>query len=153
MNVYHIRVYTVDSQAEEEVVNRSLEGNVALVAGATRGAGRGIAIELGAAGATVYVTDAPPATPRPNARGPRPSRKPRPSCRRPAGRGIPIRVDHFVPTEVRALVDRIRAEQGHLEILVNDIWGAEKLMEWNKPVWEHDLEKGLRMQAWPSTDI
>src|SRR5690606_2496360 len=61
------------------------------------------------------------------------------------GTGIAVRADHPIPDEVRSLVDRIRAEQGRLDLLVNDIWGGEKLMEWNKPVWEHDLDKGLRM--------
>ena len=56
-----------------------------------------------------------------------------------------MRVDHLVPAEVRALVDRIRAEQGRLDVLVNDIWGGEKLFEWNKTVWEHDLDNGLRL--------
>jgi len=46
---------------------------------------------------------------------------------------------------VRALVERIRAEQGRLDILVNDIWGGEKLFKRDKPVWEHDLENGLRL--------
>lgn len=123
----------------------SLNGKVALVAGATRGAGRGIAAELGAAGATVYVTG-------------RTTRERASEYQRPetieetaelvsslGGRGIAVPTDHLVPDEVRALVDRIRREQGHLDILVNDIWGGEKLFEWNKPVWEHDLEKGLRL--------
>src|SRR6266478_3742232 len=97
---------------------RALEGKVALVAGATRGAGRGIAVELGAAGATVYET----------------------------GReGVAIRVDHLVSSEVEALVARIRTERGRLDVLVNDIWGGEKLFEWNKAVWEHDLANGLRL--------
>ena len=61
------------------------------------------------------------------------------------GTGIAVRVDHLVADEVRALVDRIRSEQGRLDVLVNDIWGGDKLMEWNKPVWEHDLQNGLLM--------
>ena len=64
---------------------------------------------------------------------------------RGAGRGIAVQVDHLVPDVVKALIARIRADHGRLDILVNDIWGGEKLMEWNKPVWEHDLDKGLRM--------
>jgi NAD(P)-dependent dehydrogenase (short-subunit alcohol dehydrogenase family) len=63
------------------------------------------------------------------------------------GTGIAVRVDHLVPDEVEQLVDRIRAEQGRLDVLVNDVWGGENLVEWNKPVWEHDLQKGLRMLA------
>lgn len=122
-----------------------LDGRVALVAGATRGAGRGIAVELGAAGATVYVTCR-------STRG-QPSEYARPETieetaelvTAAGGTGIAVRVDHLVQEEVRGLVARIRAEQGRLDILVNDIWGGEKLFEWNKPVWEHDLENGLRL--------
>ena len=61
------------------------------------------------------------------------------------GEGIAVQVDHLVPSEVATLVARIRAEQGSLDVLVNDIWGGERLFEWNKSVWEHDLENGLRL--------
>ena len=54
-------------------------------------------------------------------------------------------LDHLVADDVRELVDRIRTDQGRLDILVNDIWGGENLKQWNTPVWEHDLENGLRM--------
>jgi NAD(P)-dependent dehydrogenase (short-subunit alcohol dehydrogenase family) len=122
-----------------------LHEKVALVAGATRGAGRGIAVELGAAGATVYVTG--------RTTREKPSEYGRPETieetaelvEAAGGTGIAVRVDHLVPGEVRALADRIRAEQGRLDVLVNDMWGGEKLMEWNKPVWQHDLDNGLRM--------
>ena len=122
-----------------------LEGKVALVAGASRGAGRGIAVELGAAGATVYVTG-------------RSTRERRSEYDRAdtieetadlvdqgGGQGIPVRVDHLKPDEVRDLVRRIDGEQGRLDVLVNDVWGGERLIEWNVPVWEHSLEGGLRM--------
>jgi NAD(P)-dependent dehydrogenase (short-subunit alcohol dehydrogenase family) len=122
-----------------------LDGKVALVAGATRGAGRGTAVALGEAGATVYCTG-------------RSTRKRRSEYDRPetieetaelvgaaGGTGIAVAVDHLEPDQVKALVQRIDAERGRLDVLVNNIWGAELLFEWNKPVWEHDLEKGLRI--------
>jgi len=124
---------------------RPLAGRVALVAGATRGAGRGIAVELGAAGATVYVTG-------------RTTREQRSEYDRPetiedtadlvtaaGGTGIAVPTDHLVPEQVERLVARIDAEQGHLDVLVNDIWGGEYLAEWDEPVWEHSLENGLRI--------
>lgn len=127
------------------VSSMTLQGKVALVAGGTRGAGRGIAVELGAAGATVYVTG-------------RSTRGQQSEYARPetieetaelvtvnGGTGIAVKVDHLIADEVRRLVERIRDEQGRLDILVNDIWGGEKLFEWDKPVWEHNLENGLRM--------
>jgi NAD(P)-dependent dehydrogenase (short-subunit alcohol dehydrogenase family) len=64
---------------------------------------------------------------------------------RAGGTGIAVAVDHLGSDEVAALVDRIRAEHGRLDVLVNDIWGGELLVEWDKPVWEHDLDKGLRI--------
>ena len=117
------------------------------MAGGTRGAGRGIAVELGAAGATVYVTG----------RSTRASRSPmnRPETiedtaelvSRRGGIGIPVRVDHTVPDEVAALAARIGEEQdGRLDVVVNDIWGGDPLTEWGKPFWEHSLDNGLEMQ-------
>jgi len=120
----------------------ALSGKVALVAGATRGAGRGIAVQLGACGATVYCTG-------------RSTRQQRSEMNRPetieetaalvdaaGGRGIAVQVDHLQPERVRALVETIAREQGALHVLVNDIFGATKI-EWNKSVWESDLEYGL----------
>jgi NAD(P)-dependent dehydrogenase (short-subunit alcohol dehydrogenase family) len=118
---------------------------VALVAGATRGAGRGTAVSLGEAGATVYCTG-------------RTTRERRSEYDRPetieetaelvdaaGGKGIAVEVDHLEPAQVEALVQRIDSEHGRLDVLVNDIWGGELLAEWNTPVWEHDLDGGLRM--------
>jgi NAD(P)-dependent dehydrogenase (short-subunit alcohol dehydrogenase family) len=122
-----------------------LKGKVALVAGGTRGAGRGIAMELGAVGATVYITG-------------RTTRKERSEYNRPetieetaelvnklGGVGIAVQVDHLIPQEVDALIKKIEKEHGRLDILVNDIWGGEHLVEWNTPIWEHSLENGLRL--------
>ena len=123
----------------------SLEGKVALVAGATRGAGRGIAVGLGEAGATVYCTG-------------RTTREQRSEYDRPetieetaelvdaaGGNGIAVQVDHLESDQVAALVARIDADHGRLDVLVNDIWGGEKLFEWDTPIWEHDLQAGLRL--------
>jgi NAD(P)-dependent dehydrogenase (short-subunit alcohol dehydrogenase family) len=123
----------------------SLEGKVALVAGATRGAGRGIAVELGAAGATVYVTGRTTRRRASEYGRPETIEETAELVRGAGGVGIAVRTDHLVPQEVEALVDRIRKEHGHLDVLVNDIWGGEHLFEWNKSVWEHNLANGLRL--------
>jgi NAD(P)-dependent dehydrogenase (short-subunit alcohol dehydrogenase family) len=123
----------------------SLEGKVALVAGATRGAGRGIAVELGAAGATVYVTGRTTRDQQSEYARPETIEETAELVSAAGGNGIAVGVDHLVADEVKRLVDRIRAEQGRLDVLVNDIWGGEKLKQWNKPVWEHDLQNGLRL--------
>ena len=120
----------------------SLTGKVALVAGATRGAGRGIAVQLGAAGATVYVTGRTSGSYRSEMNRPETIEETAALVDEAGGRGIAVQVDHLVPEEVRALVTRIEAEQGRLHVLVNDIWGATT-MEWNKSVWESNLEIGL----------
>lgn len=131
----------------KQVEDKTLRGKVVVVAGATRGAGRGIALMLGEAGATIYVTGrstrGKPATEgrsetieetaeMVNARG---------------GVGIAVRVDHTVEDEVKALFERVKREQnGRLDVLVNDIWGGDELSEWGKPFWEQSLHKGLLMQ-------
>jgi len=121
----------------------TLAGKVALVAGATRGAGRGIAVQLGAAGATVYVTGRTTRSARSEMNRPETIEETAALVDAAGGRGIAVQVDHLVPEQVRALVARIESEQGALHVLVNDIWGATR-MEWNKTVWESDLEYGLR---------
>ncbi len=126
-------------------MNRALEGKVALVAGATRGAGRGIAVSLGEAGATVYCTGRSTRAARSEYDRPETIEETAALVDEAGGRGIAVRVDHLVADEVRDLVARIDAEQGRLDVLVNDIWGGEKLFEWDAPVWEHDLENGLRL--------
>src|SRR5688572_18128797 len=120
----------------------SLAGKVALVAGATRGAGRGIAVQLGAAGATVYVTGRTSGSRRSEMNRPETIEETAALVNAAGGRGIAVQVDHLLPEEVRALVTRIEGEQGRLHVLVNDIWGATR-MEWNKSVWESSLDYGL----------
>ena len=122
-----------------------LDGKVALVAGATRGAGRGTAIELGAAGATVYVPGRTTRTQRSEYNRPETIEETAELVERAGGRGIAVQVDHLEPSRVQALVARIEREHGRLDVLVNDVWGADFLIEWNVPVWRHSLERGLRM--------
>lgn len=123
-------------------MNTSLAGRIALVAGGTRGAGRGIAVELGGAGATVYVTGRTTETQRSEMNRPETIEETAALVEKAGGRGIAVQVDHLVPEEVRALVARIEDEEGGLDILVNDIWGAT--IEWDKTVWESSLDNGLR---------
>jgi len=130
----------------------ALGDRIAVVAGATRGAGRGIACALGEAGATVYCTG----------RSSRTGRLRSDYSGRPetieetaelvtglGGEGIAVPVDHLDPVQVRALADRLRNDHGRIDVLVNDIWGAELLKGgppvWNKPIWETDLDGGLRI--------
>jgi NAD(P)-dependent dehydrogenase (short-subunit alcohol dehydrogenase family) len=124
-----------------------LSGQVAVVAGATRGAGRAIAMMLGAEGATVYVTGR-------SVRG-KPATEGRTETieetaelvTHMGGVGIAVRVDHTVESDVRALFERIREEQnGQLDVLVNDVWGGDELTKWEVPFWQHSLHNGLLMQ-------
>jgi NAD(P)-dependent dehydrogenase (short-subunit alcohol dehydrogenase family) len=124
---------------------KPLEGKIALVAGATRGAGRGTAVALGEAGATVYCTGRTTRERRSEYDRPETIEETAELVTAAGGTGIAVAVDHLEADEVSALVRRIDTERGRLDVLVNDIWGGELLFEWNKPVWEHDLEKGLRI--------
>jgi NAD(P)-dependent dehydrogenase (short-subunit alcohol dehydrogenase family) len=126
-------------------VSGPLEGRVALVAGATRGAGRGIAVGLGEAGATVYATGRSTRARRSEVDRPETIEETAELVTETGGEGIAVEVDHLDPGQVGALIERIDAERGRLDLLVNDIWGAEHLFEFDKPLWEHDLDDGLRL--------
>ena len=125
--------------------HQPLEDRVAVVAGATRGAGRGIARMLGAAGATVYCTGRSvrghPAT----AGRPETIEETAELVTAEGGRGIAVRTDHTVEPEVERLFTRVRTEQGKLDVLVNDIWGGDALTEWESPFWQLSTAKGLEM--------
>ncbi|MCP2169836.1 SDR family oxidoreductase [Goodfellowiella coeruleoviolacea] len=122
----------------------TLAGKVALVAGGTRGASRAIATELGRAGATVYVTGRTTRTQRSEVDRAESIEDTADLVRAAGGEGIAVRVDHLERDQVAALAERIDAEQGRLDILVNGLWGGDNYLEWGKPVWEHSLDKGLR---------
>jgi NAD(P)-dependent dehydrogenase (short-subunit alcohol dehydrogenase family) len=135
---------------------QQLRGRIALVTGATRGAGRGIARMLGEAGATVYCTGRSTGA---NRRARRPGEAPFVLSARPetieetaelvtaeGGQGIAVQVDHTDAAQVAALFERLRDEQGRLDILVNNVWGGDELSAWGKPFWELDVAQGWRMQ-------
>jgi NAD(P)-dependent dehydrogenase (short-subunit alcohol dehydrogenase family) len=129
----------------------ALRGRIALVAGATRGAGRGIATALGEAGATVICSGRSSRTRTLESDYERPEtiEETAEIVTNLGGRGVPVVVDHLDSAQVRRLADQLRKDHGHIDILVNDVWGAEKLKggppDWNKPIWQLDLEKGLRI--------
>lgn len=124
-----------------------LQGQIAVVAGATRGAGRAIAVSLGELGATVYCTG-------------RSTRDQRSAMNRSetieetaelvtaaGGRGIAVRTDHTSEPDVKTLFERVgREQEGRLDILINDVWGGDPLVDWSKPFWEHSLQNGLLLQ-------
>ena len=120
-----------------------LRDRVALVAGATRGAGRGIAVELGAAGATVYCTGRSTRARRSEIDRPETIEETAELVDRAGGRGIAVACDHLEPDQVRDVVARIERERGRLHVLVDDVWGATRI-EWGRTVWESDLAYGLR---------
>ena len=131
------------------------------MAGATRGAGRGIACMLGEAGALVYCTGrssrsraiashqrfaAPVSQAFQLSTRPETIEETAEMVTAYGGKGVAVVVDHTSEVAVRALFERVRAEQGRLDVLVNDIWGGDELAEWGKPFWEQDLSKGWQMQ-------
>lgn len=122
-------------------MSKPLEGKVAVVAGATRGAGRGIATALGEAGATVYCTGRSVAGKPGMANRPETIEQTAEIVTARGGRGVAIQCDHTQPDQVRRLFEQV----GDLDILVNDIWGGDELTEWGKKLWETKLEDGLTM--------
>jgi NAD(P)-dependent dehydrogenase (short-subunit alcohol dehydrogenase family) len=127
------------------MTKQTLTGKVVLVAGATRGAGRQIAVQLGAAGATVYATGRSTRAHRSEMNRPETIEETADLVTAAGGTGIAVAVDHLVPEQVEGLVRRIDAEHGRLDVLVNDVWGGDPLATWHKPVWEQPLEPGLRL--------
>ncbi len=123
----------------------ALRDKVAVVAGATRGAGRGIAVALGEAGATVICTGRSTGTKRYEYDRPETIEETAALVTLLGGVGIPAVVDHLDSSQVGALAEQIRTDHGHVDVLVNDIWGGELLKEWEIPIWEHDLDNGLRI--------
>jgi NAD(P)-dependent dehydrogenase (short-subunit alcohol dehydrogenase family) len=126
-------------------VSAPLAGKVVLVAGATRGAGRGIAVALGEAGATVYATGRSTRERRSEVDRPETIEETAELVTAAGGEGIALVVDHLDPAQVAQLAARIEADHGRLDVLVNDIWGSEHLFEFDSAVWEHDLDNGLRL--------
>ncbi len=122
-----------------------LAGRVALVAGATRGAGRAMAVALGEAGATVYATGRTTREHRSEVGRAETIEETAELVTAAGGTGIAVPTDHLEPEQVRALVERIDRERGRLDVLVNDVWGGDHLLEFDTKVWEVDLAKGLRM--------
>jgi NAD(P)-dependent dehydrogenase (short-subunit alcohol dehydrogenase family) len=129
----------------------AVHGRIAVVAGATRGAGRGIAAALGEAGATVICSGRSSRSHSLQSDYDRPEtiEETAELVTSLGGRGIPAVVDHLDAGQVKRLADQIRDDHGHIDVLVNDIWGAEQLKggpsEWNRPIWQLDLQKGLRI--------
>jgi NAD(P)-dependent dehydrogenase (short-subunit alcohol dehydrogenase family) len=123
----------------------ALAGTVALVAGATRGGGRGIAVALGEEGATVYCTGRSTRERRSEVDRPETIEETAELVTEAGGEGIAVPTDHLDPAQVARLVGRIDSGHGRLDVLVNDVWGAEHLFRFNTPLWEHDLDNGLRL--------
>ncbi|MGW5159129.1 SDR family oxidoreductase [Nonomuraea wenchangensis] len=118
---------------------------IAVVAGATRGTGRGIAVALGEIGATVYCTGRSTRAARSEMDRPETVEETAELVTAAGGTGIAVPADHLDPERVAALAERVGREQGRLDVLVNDIWGGDHLWKWDTPVWEHDLDDGLRL--------
>lgn len=123
-----------------------LKGKIALVAGATRGCGRGIAIELGAMGATVYCTGRSVRGNRSDLNRPETLEETAELVTQAGGQGIAVRVDHTQEAQVKALLERVKTEHdGQLDILVNDVWGGDSLTVWGTPFWELEPAQGWKL--------
>ena len=125
--------------------HQPLSGKVAVVAGATRGAGRAFAVELSAAGAIVYATGRSSQSGRSEIDRPETIEGTAALAAEAGGAALPVVCDHLEPTHVRELVSRIESERGRLDILINNIWGGDHLTGWDAKLWEHDLDAGLRI--------
>lgn len=123
----------------------NLKGKIAVVAGATRGCGRGIAVELGAAGATVYCTGRSTLGHPSDLNRPETIEETAAMVTQAGGIGVAVRVDHTQEAQVKVLFEQVKAEQDRLDILVNDVWGGDGLIEWGKPFWEMDMALGWRL--------
>ncbi len=127
----------------------ALRGRVAVVAGATRGAGRGIAAALGEAGATVICTGRTTRQARSEYNRAETIEETAELVTRLGGIGIAMAADHLESDQVKRLAETIRNDHGHIDVLVNNIWGAEKLKggpaQWNTPIWKLSLDDGLRI--------
>ena len=127
---------------------KPLQGKVALVAGATRGAGRGIARALGEAGAVVYCSGRSTRDHAATPGRPETIDQTAEMIARAGGTAVAVRTDHRVPAEVRRLIDRIRSEQGRLDVLVNDIWGGDAWLDWwwkEMQFWKIPLQRGFEV--------
>lgn len=145
-------MHTNTEHSNNHSTSRPLQGRVAIVTGASRGAGRGIAVELGAAGATVYVTGrSTRATPAPTygsilahsqlAELPGDIDTTAEEVRRRGGNAIAVRCDHTVDEQVAALFARVQRDEGRLDLLVNNAWGGHESFDgvFEAPFWQHPL--------------
>ncbi|MBH0231434.1 SDR family oxidoreductase [Halobacillus yeomjeoni] len=124
-----------------------LTNKIAVVAGATRGAGRAMAVKLGEAGATVYVTGRTTKGEVSPMQRKETIEETAEMVKKAGGNGIPVKVDHTDQKQVERFINQVNKEQnGRLDILVNDVWGGDPLTEWGKDIADHDIQKGLQMQ-------
>ncbi|TGK28950.1 SDR family NAD(P)-dependent oxidoreductase [Leptospira gomenensis] len=128
------------------MIRKKLKDTIALVAGGTRGAGRGISVALGEAGATVYITGRSTKNSPSEMKRSETIEETAELVNAAGGIGIAVRTDHSDSAEVRRLFERIDSERGRLDLLVNDVWGGDPLVDWSKKFWEHSLEDGLKIQ-------